>query len=171
MMEPPHRQLPHPMVCVPPALPGCRCWRPLLAGVLVAALAPLARANPLATFPPRDTFRTLQLAAQTCGRDNDTASCDQARGGADALLDHPRLPARCKDTLWEISQRARVAPRNDLARREALNRSGDDLMAFCRQQVRAAPAETPAGTTAPAGGGGGRTAPVAPPGLGTGGLL
>ncbi|MFN7228782.1 MAG: hypothetical protein ACK5UG_06990 [Synechococcaceae cyanobacterium] len=146
-------------------------WQPLLAGLLLAGLTPLARANPAADFPPRDTFRALQLAAQNCGRDNDATSCDRARSGADSLLDHPRLPARCKDTLWDISQRARVAPLNDLARREALNRSGDDLMAFCRQQLRTPKPDAPAAPSAPPGGGGGRPAPVAPPGLGSGGLL
>ncbi|MEB3266737.1 MAG: hypothetical protein VKN13_09010 [Cyanobacteriota bacterium] len=158
------------MVRALPDPAGCRRWRPLLAALLIAGLAPWARANPQAIFPSRDSFRALQLAAQDCGRDNDPASCDRARTGADTLLDHPRLPARCKDTLWEISQQARVAPRNDLARREALNRSGADLLAFCRQQVRTPQPEAPGGPQAPTGGGT-RPAPVNPPGLGSGGLL
>jgi len=145
---------------------------------LLAAHSPQAgpgRAQPAATFPARDTFRALQLAAQTCGRDNSAGSCDQARRSADGLLDHPRLPARCKDSLWEISQRATVAPANSLERREALNRSADDLMAFCRQQQRP-PTASPSQGPAPGGGGGrsgggGQPAPAAPPGMGSGGLL
>lgn len=87
-------------------------------------------------FPPASTFRTLQLTTLDCGRDNSHAPCDRARTMADPLLDHPRLSGRCKDVLWDIRQKATVAPTNSSQRREAIDASARDLTVFCNQQNR-----------------------------------
>jgi len=89
---------------------------------------------PSDVFPPPETFRSLRLLTLACGRDNTAEPCDQARAVADPLMDHPRLSASCKDALWEIRQRARVAPTNSFKRRDPIDKAAEDVKAFCRQQ-------------------------------------
>jgi len=93
-----------------------------------------------ATFPPTELFRDLQLKTIACGRDNSPEPCQQARSIADPLMDHPRLPASCKDTLWDIRERAVVVSKNSFDRREALNREAADLLVLCK------PANKPLGS-------------------------
>jgi len=93
------------------------------------------------TFPPTQLFRELQLTTIACGRDNAAGPCDKARAMADPLMDHPKLPASCKDSVWNIRERAVVAPKNTYERREALNRDSSDLVALCK------PATKPVGSS------------------------
>jgi hypothetical protein len=103
----------------------------LLAGQPWAIL----RADPAAAlFPSEDVFRRLRLTTLICGRDNTAEACEEARTSADPLLDHPRLPASCKDALWNITQRATVAPQNSFARRDPIDEAAQDVWRFCRQQ-------------------------------------
>ena len=109
---------------------GRRAGSSLAAVVLLAAPA---GAEPASLYPPSSTFRSLQLTTLACGRDNDAASCDKARAMADPLLDHPRLSATCKDSLWTIRQKAIAATTNSPERRDAIDRAARDVTVFCRQ--------------------------------------
>ena len=91
----------------------------LLGGLLMAGPA-LADTLPDG-FPPPEVFRKLQLTTYACGRENTASSCEQARLQADPLLDHPRLPASCKDVLWKIRQKAVAAPSNGFERRDPID--------------------------------------------------
>jgi hypothetical protein len=104
-------------------------------------------------FPPASTFRSLQLTSLDCARENSSAPCDRARAMADPLLDHPRLSGRCKDVLWDIRQKAKVAVVNSPERREAIDSSARDVTVFCRQQVKVQP-QPPTGEAKPPGSGG-----------------
>jgi hypothetical protein len=108
-------------------------------------------------YPSRDQLRELQLITFNCARDNQPDDCDGARLLADPLLDHPRLPGLCKDSLWTISENAVAVPSNSFERRDRLDRAGEDLMRFC-----------PRNPPAPARGG---SAPSGPPGGGIRGLF
>jgi hypothetical protein len=116
--------------------------RGLLLGLLASIALPLGLPAGLraeveeGAFPPSEVFRTLQLATLGCGRENEAEICRQARDQADDLLDHPRLPASCKDVLWEISQRATVASINSLERRDEIDRAGRNVTEFCRQRAQ-----------------------------------
>jgi hypothetical protein len=118
---------------------------PLLASLPIHAALPLQAAPELPPFPPAADFRSLQLITLACSRENTAEPCAQARDLADPLLDHPRLPASCKDALWSIMQRAVVAPSNSFERREAIDRVADRLTVVCRQQLPATkpPSEGP----------------------------
>jgi hypothetical protein len=109
----------------------------LLAGglALPAALgaAPAAPKEP--PYPSTDQWRQLQLTVLACGRENTSPSCDLARTTADPLLDHPQLPANCKDTLWTIRDQAVVAASNSYTRRERLNKVASELMPLCRERI------------------------------------
>jgi hypothetical protein len=137
----------------------------LLLGALLALLpaagAPLRAAPAPAPYPSTATLRALQLATLNCGRDNAAAPCEQARRDADALLDHPRLPGRCKDVLWDIRQKAVVAPLNSISRREPIDAAGREVVAACRQLPRTTP-KSEGAESKPGGTGGGF-------GFGTGG--
>lgn len=133
---------------------------PLLVAPLLAVLSwPLAqplRAAPAATvrpeeFPPASLFRTLQLTTLACGRDNTAERCAEARRLADPLLDHPRLPARCKDVLWSIRNLAVEAPTNSLARRDPIDQAAAEVTVACRQVLKVKPEGKPQGAP-PAGG-------------------
>ena len=135
---------------------------PLLAAPLLLALTwPLAqplRAAPAAAFPPdvfppSSVFRTLQLNTLACGRENTAERCGEARRQADPLLDHPRLPARCKDVLWSIRNLAVEAPTNSLTRRDPIDQAAAEVTIACRPVLKVKPQSKPQGT-APAGGDG-----------------
>lgn len=127
-----------------------------LALLLGLALPPPAAAES-APFPSSESIRQLQLQTLACARENTAAACDPARRQADPLIDHPRLPATCKDTLWAIVQQAQPAASNSFERRDALGRLAQDLTRVCRQTLRPTqkPAETPSDAGAGGGGGGG----------------
>lgn len=110
-------------------------WLRLAALLLVLPL-PAALAQELPPYPANTVFRELQLAAQDCGRENNSGTCNPARAQADRLMDHPRLSASCKDVLWEIREGSAVKSPNSYARREALNRAAGDLMVICRAQAK-----------------------------------
>lgn len=152
----------------PPGLPRAagRWVSPLLAAALpLLAVASTGRAAPGdGAFPPPETFRKLRLLTLDCGRDNTAGPCDQARAIADPLLDHPRLSASCKDALWAIRQKARVAPVNSFQRRDPIDQAAQDVVAFCRQQIpKPREEEKPQGPAAP--GGLFTPAPMTPGGL------
>ncbi|MEX0588987.1 MAG: hypothetical protein WD136_06990 [Cyanobium sp.] len=110
----------------------------LVAGLaLMLGLATPLRAAPKdPPYPSMEQLRELQLHTFACGRENTVESCAKARSMADPLMDHPRLGANCKDAVWTIRQRAQPAATNSFERREALNRAGQDLLPFCKQQTR-----------------------------------
>jgi len=155
MMEPQPISPADPMA---PARQRLTPTRSLLAAVasampvlLQAGMPASARAEAYVPFPSQDNLRQVQLGALACARENNAASCDQARKLADPLLDHPRLPAACKDQLWAISQKAQPAPVNSYSRREAISQPAQLLLLSCRSSETAAPAPA----AAPPGSGGG----------------
>ena len=87
-------------------------------------------------FPPTQLFREVQLETIACGRDNSPAPCDKARAMADPLMDHPGLPAACKDSAWTIREKAVVAPKNSYERRELLNKTATDLVTLCKPATK-----------------------------------
>jgi hypothetical protein len=114
-------------------------------------------------YPSTSTLRSLQLTTFDCGRENSEAACAKARTTADGLLDHPRLPGRCKDVLWTIRQQATVAPANSLERREPIDAAAREVVVACRQLNRSAPKpETPAAAPRPGGFNFGTGAPPSP---------
>ena len=86
-------------------------------------------------YPTIDELREIQLAALDCGRENQSSFCDKARRLADPLMDHPKLAASCKDSLWAILQQAKVVEQNSYERREQLNKSSSELLVFCKRQT------------------------------------
>jgi hypothetical protein len=128
-----------------------------MALAFTAALAPqlvggALQAAPPATYPPEvfppvSVFRTLQLTTLACGRENTAASCGDARRQADPLLDHPRLPARCKDVLWSIRNLSVAAPTNPQTRRDPIDQAASEVTIVCRQVLRAKPEAKPQGPT------------------------
>ena len=115
----------------------------LLASSGLLSLAPLHAAPKEVPYPSTDLFRRLQLDVLDCGRENNAASCDAARKVADPLMDHPRLPASCKDVIWTIREKAVVAPTNTFNRREELNKAAADIMPICREREAVKPAAKP----------------------------
>jgi len=117
----------------------CPAAPTLLAALL--GLAPLAEARSASAqgyvaYPSPETLRDVQLAALACARENTSDTCTQARKLADPLMDHPRLPGGCKDTLWAIIQTAKPASSNSLARRDAIGDPAGRLLLVCRNSEK-----------------------------------
>ncbi len=138
-------------------------WALALACALPVSLAsrPLGAAPaptfPPDVFPPAGVFRALQLNTLACGRDNSADKCAESRRVADGLIDHPRLPARCKDVLWSIRNRAVEAPTNSLSRRDPIDQAAAEVTIACRQTLKVKPEskpQAPAGEGVPRLGGG-----------------
>jgi hypothetical protein len=85
----------------------------------------------------------VQLAALACARENSPESCNKTKQLGDPLLDHPRLPANCKDLIWLILDQAKPAATNSFSRREAISKPAEQLLLVCRSS------EKPEATTAP----------------------
>ena len=114
-----------------------RPWLQLVASTaLLLGTGLAARAEVYVAFPTQDTLRLVQLAAMGCARENSNDTCQRSRALADPLLDHPRLPASCKDLAWTIRERSKPAAVNSFERREALIKPAQDLMQFCRSQEK-----------------------------------
>jgi hypothetical protein len=110
--------------------------RVLSLGLMLGLAAPLQAAPQDPPYPSMEQLREIQLNTFICGRENTAESCAKARTMADPLMDHPRLGASCKDAIWSIRERAKPTPTNTYERREALNRAGQDVIPFCKQQTR-----------------------------------
>ncbi len=84
-------------------------------------------------FPSKSELRSLQLLAYACSRENTADSCERTREIANPLMDHPRLPASCKDTVWELLQEAKAATTNSFQRRDDIDRPARRLTVVCAE--------------------------------------
>jgi hypothetical protein len=82
-------------------------------------------------FPTKDELRSLQLLAYACSRENTVDTCTRTREIANPLMDHPRLPAACKDTVWELMQEAKPATNNSSQRRDSIDSPARRLTVVC----------------------------------------
>ncbi len=133
-----------------------RAWLLPLTALSCTLAQPLQAAPPATfppdVFPPASVFRALQLTTLACGRDNSPERCAEARRQADPLLDHPRLPARCKDVLWSIRNLAVEAPTNSLARRDPIDQAAAEVTLACRPVLKIKPESKPPAAAPGAGG-------------------
>ena len=116
--------------------------RPLTTFLSVASAlvsAPGLAADLYVPFPSEESLKELQLITIACARDNSAESCAKSQELADPLMDHPRLPASCKDLIWSIVQDAKPASSNSYQRREALSDPAQRLLLVCRSMERAKP--------------------------------
>ena len=121
----------------------------LLIGLSLTAPAGL-QAKPVSMpFPTREALREIQLQAYACSRENTARFCDHTVNLADPLMDHPRLPAACKDTIWELLQNAKVMSSNSFQRRDNIDRPARRITVVCANPVKPT-APVPSG--APTGG-------------------
>ena len=127
------------------ALAGLVAW----AGV---ALPTGGHAAPYVPFPSQDSLRQVQLAALACARENTTETCNHARTIGDPLMDHPRLPANCKDLIWQMLAKAQPSPTNSFSRRQAISEPAERLLVVCRSSEKPEAADAPAGKPASGGG-------------------
>ena len=104
--------------------------------LLIALAAPLQAASTDVPWPNQETLSTLQTEAFRCSLNNSTTDCDRARKGADELMDHPRLPAICKDVLWSLVGEAHVAATNSFRRRDAIDQPARRLIKVCSEPVK-----------------------------------
>ena len=114
--------------------------------LLLALAAPLQAAPTYVPWPSQDTFSTLQKEAFLCSLNNSTDPCDRTRKRADELMDHPRLPAICKDVLWSLVGEARVAATNSFRRRDAIDQPARRLTRVCSEPVKPTKKKAPTRT-------------------------
>ena len=87
-------------------------------------------------LPTKEELRSLQLQAYACSRENDVDLCEATRTTADPLMDHPRLPAACKDAVWELIQASTPSTPNTFQRRDSIDRPARRLTVVCAKPVK-----------------------------------
>ena len=112
--------------------------------LLLSIASPAIAATAYVPWPSQDTFSTLQKEAFLCSLNNTQDQCDGVRQRADELMDHPRLPAVCKDVLWSLVGKARVATTNSFQRRDSIDQPARRLIGVCSEPVK--PSKKPAPT-------------------------
>ena len=112
--------------------------------LLLAVASPAIAANAYVPWPSQDTLSTLQKEAFLCSLNNSPDQCERVRQRADELMDHPRLPAVCKDVLWSLVGEARVATSNSFQRRDAIDQPARRLIGVCSEPSK--PSQKPAPT-------------------------
>jgi hypothetical protein len=114
--------------------------------LLLSIASPAIAATAYVPWPSQDTFSTLQKEAFLCSLNNSTDPCDRTRKRADELMDHPRLPAICKDVLWSLVGEARVAATNSFRRRDAIDQPARRLTRVCSEPVKPTKKKAPTRT-------------------------
>jgi hypothetical protein len=104
---------------------------PLLVGLAILAPSAVRAQLKYVAFPTKDELRSLQLLAYACSRENTVDTCTRTREIANPLMDHPRLPAACKDTVWELMQEAKPATNNSSQRRDSIDSPARRLTVVC----------------------------------------
>ena len=104
---------------------------PLLLGLAILAPCPVRAQLKYVPFPTKSELRSLQLLAYACSRENTVDTCMRTREIANPLMDHLRLPAACKDTVWELLQEAKTATTNSSQRRDSIDSPARRLTVVC----------------------------------------
>ena len=112
--------------------------------LLLTLAAPLQAAPNYVPWTSQGVLKTLQKDAFLCSLNNSQDQCDDVRQRADELMDHPRLPAVCKDVLWSLVGKARVATTNSFQRRDSIDQPARRLIGVCSEPVK--PSKKPAPT-------------------------
>ena len=103
--------------------------------VVLAMTAPSMAARPYEPWPSKNLLRSIEQAAYVCSRDNSTEACARVRQLADPLMDHSRLPERCKDVLWRLMDEAKVANTNDFIRKDTITNTARRIPRVCTEPV------------------------------------
>ncbi|MDA7431104.1 hypothetical protein N8463_01170 [Synechococcus sp. AH-601-P06] len=114
--------------------------------LLLALAAPLQAAPTYVPWPSQVVLKTLQKEAFLCSLNNSPDQCERARQRADELMDHPRLPAICKDVLWSLVKESRVAATNSFQRRDAIDQPARRLIRVCSEPVKPSKKQAPTRT-------------------------
>ena len=104
-------------------------------GLALAVAAPAMAAEPYEAWPSKEQLRGIEQAAYACSRANSTEACKRVRQLADPLMDHSRLPERCKDVLWMLMDEAKVANNNDFRRKDTITNTARRIPRFCAEPV------------------------------------
>ena len=109
---------------------------PLLLGLAILAPCAVRAQLKYVPFPTKSELRSLQLLAYTCSRENTADICARTREIANPLMDHPRLPTACKDTIWELLQEAKPATSNSFQRRDSIDSPARRLTVVCADPAK-----------------------------------
>jgi hypothetical protein len=109
---------------------------PLLLGLAILAPCAVRAQLKYVPFPTKSELRSLQLLAYACSRENTVDTCTRSRELANPLMDHPRLPAACKDTVWELMQEAKPATTNSSQRRDSIDSPARRLTVVCSDPAK-----------------------------------
>ena len=103
--------------------------------MVLSMTAPSMAADLYVAWPSKEQLRGIEQAAYACSRDNSTEACTRVRQLADPLMDHSRLPERCKDVLWMLMDEAKVAYNNDFRRKDTIANTARRIPRFCAEPV------------------------------------
>ena len=122
---------------------------PLLLGLAILAPCAVRAQLKYVPFPTKSELRSLQLLAYACSRENTVDTCTRTSEIANPLMDHPRLPAACKDTLWELLQEAKPATTNSYKRRDSIDSPARRLTVVCADPEKPSKPNSPPSAGSP----------------------
>ena len=122
---------------------------PLLLGLAILAPCAVRAQLKYVPFPTKSELRSLQLLAYACSRENTVDTCTRMSEIANPLMDHPRLPAACKDTLWELLQEAKPATTNSYQRRDSIDSPARRLTVVCADPEKPSKPNSPPSAGSP----------------------
>ena len=126
-----------------------RSTLPALISALMAVPSGLQAQPVYVPLPTRDALREIELQAYACSRENASEPCERTITLSNPLMDHPRLSAACKDTVWELLQVATVVSSNNYTRRDSIDSPARRLPVVCGAKEPAQPASPMPGATNP----------------------
>ena len=122
---------------------------PFLLGLTILAPCAVRAQLKYVPFPTKSELRSLQLLAYACSRENTVDTCTRTSEIANPLMDHPRLPAACKDTLWELLQEAKPATTNSYQRRDSIDSPARRLTVVCADPEKPSKPNSPPSAGSP----------------------
>ena len=126
-----------------------RSTLPALISALMAVPSGLQAQPVYVPLPTRDALREIELQAYACSRENASEPCERTKTLSNPLMDHPRLSAACKDTVWELLQVATVVASNNYKRRDSIDSPARRLTVVCGAKEPAQPASPTPGAINP----------------------
>ncbi len=88
------------------------------------------------TIPNRQELNKILLKAYACSKENTLIACKDLKRLAEPLMDNPYLSTACKDLVWDLLNNSKIAPSNNLKRRDSIEIPARKITSSCRKKPK-----------------------------------
>ena len=107
----------------------------VIAHIFIVGNTALSSEYKYLNMPGKKELNKILIKAYACSKENTIIACNQVRGLANPLIDHPKLSAVCKDLVWDLLQNAKSAKVNDLKRKNSIDFPARKMINACIKKV------------------------------------